>query len=443
MRPTANSPEWNSDRILASWSWDEEQIRDWQLKQLNTLFDAILPSNQFYREKWGVDRLVFDSLDQLSSLPFTTKNELVASAAESPLRISTHHTFDRDQYSRLHRTSGTTGEPLLILDTQRDWKNWSDSWQHVLQAADVQSTDRVFLAFSFGPFIGFWSAHQAAVDRGATAIPGGGLSSLARLEFMRTTQPTVMCCTPSYALYLAEVADQENFRLDQIGLKSIIVAGEAGGSVASVRQRMADLWSANIVDHSGATEIGAWGFGWPDRPGLHVNETNFIAELLPIGDQADDANTTQASPTSAMYELVLTTLGRHGAPVIRYRTGDAVLAERPTEGPCRFLWLPSGVVGRADDMVTIRGVNIFPSSVDAVVRRFADVAEYRVAVGSHNGLDQLALEVEASETTAQQLEKELNLKLGLRIPVASVAAGSLPRSELKSKRWLDQRTLKP
>ena len=224
--------------VLTSWQWSRDELAAWQLAQFNAQLARILPDNRFYHDKLGDARSGLTHLDQLSQLPLTTKQELVASAAADPGGISTHHTYPARSYSRMHRTSGTSGHPLLVLDTAADWLWWSSTWQHVLQAAEVTTESRVFLAFSFGPFIGFWSAHQACVDRGASVIPGGGLSSLARLEFMRQTCADVVCCTPSYALHLVEVARQENWPLSQLGVKRLIVAGEAGGSIPAVREQL-------------------------------------------------------------------------------------------------------------------------------------------------------------------------------------------------------------
>ena len=436
----------NYPGVVDSWTWPQEQLESYQLKQLNTQLREILPSNRFYQAKLGTCQLQLDSLDQLASLPFTTKRELVDSAIESKGGLSAHHTFSNDQYSRLHRTSGTTGQPLMVMDTEKDWHWWSNTWQHVLQAADVSAKDRVFLAFSFGPFIGFWSAHQACCDRGALVIPAGGLSTEARLEFLKQTEATVVCCTPTYALHLAEVARREDFPLSNLPVRRVIVAGEAGGSLPATRQRIEQDWGADVVDHSGATEIGPWGFGWPNGPGLHVIETSFIAELMPILDmQPSHVGPERASEnhdgdhSTGLCELILTSLGRFGAPVIRYRTGDAVRAERPGTGPCRFLWLPGGVLGRTDNMLTIRGVNVFPSSIEAVLREFDSLAEYHVQVFRDGQLDQLRIKAEASQEDCLRMEKRLSVAIGLRIPVLSVPSNSLARSEAKSNRWLDER----
>ncbi|GAB5402337.1 MAG: phenylacetate--CoA ligase [Aureliella sp.] len=420
----------HSLQIADAWRWDYEQISQWQLRQFNSQLASILPTNEFYRNKLGGSSIQLTSLDEIADLPTTTKAELVTSAEASAKGISEHHTHPASDYSRMHRTSGTTGSPLMVLDTAADWEWWSLSWQHVLEAADVSPEDRVFLAFSFGPFIGFWSAHQACVDRGALVIPGGGLSTIARLEFLRTSAATVVCCTPSYALHMAEVAAAEGIALNSMPVRRIIVAGESGGSIPAVREKIRHAWGAEVIDHSGATEIGPWGFGWPDKIGLHVAETSFIAELLPIEDAGKEVD---------LRELAITSLGRIGAPVIRYRTGDAVRAMRPTDGRCRFLWLPDGVVGRVDNMVTVRGVNVFPSSIDAIVREVDGVAEYQIRVTKHNHLDELQISAEANTETCKQVEKLLTVRLGLRIPVSLAAAGSLPRSEGKSRRWVDQR----
>ncbi len=407
------------------WTCDERNAR--QLSALNQLLAEILPHNKFYQRKLGTQYLQLGSLDELSQLPTTSKSELVASQAEHGL--SQHHTYAKEDYKRVHRTSGTHGSPLIILDTAADWQWWSDAWQHVLRAADVNEHDRVFMAFSFGPFIGFWSAYEACVQRGAQLIPGGGLSSLARLEFMRQTLPTVVACTPSYALQLAGIAHEHHFPLSDLPVRRLLVAGEPGGSIPAVRERIESAWHAQVVDHCGATEIGPWGFGLVDGYGVHVIESSFIAELLPV----------PALPGSPLRELVLTSLGRYGSPVIRYRTGDLVDAAYPSDGPCRFLRLKGGIIGRADDMVIVRGVNVFPSSIAAVVERMPTIAEYRVIVQRRGELDDLKLELEADAATARQVAQQLDIAIGLRVETAIVPSGSLPRSEGKARRWVDLR----
>ncbi len=450
---------WNVPEPAESWQWDRSQIARWQVEQFNRQLDAILPRNRLYQHKLSQAGIALNSrlrsLEELSEWPFTVKQELVESANCNHDGLSSHQTYPLNDYNRLHRTSGTQGHPLMILDSVDDWRWWSATWQHVLESAQVSSCDRVFLAFSFGPFIGFWSAHQACVDRGAMVIPAGGLSTLARLEFLRQSRATVVCCTPTYAMHCAEVAKAEQFPLGDLPVDRIIVAGEVGGSLPVVRQSIETAWNAQVVDHAGATEVGPWGFGLRDRCGIHVIESSFIAEVLPLdlpllnvdwsqpNSPIDASNGGAAMEISqCVGELVLTSLGRFGAPVIRYRTGDIVRTggrQDSNSGQCGFLWLPEGIIGRTDDMLTVRGVNIFPSSVDSIVCSFPAISEYQVHLSRNRALDQIDLVVEASETVAVQLEKMLSVQLGLRVAVQCVATGSLPRSEGNSRRWVREK----
>ncbi len=425
----ANESNAPAPNIVEAWSWSRSQLARWQLAELNRQFAAILPLNRFYREKFGCDSLALADLGELTSLPLTAKDELVQSVDDSG--FSRHQTYAPYRYSRLHRTSGTKGNPLMILDTIDDWRWWSTTWQHVLTAADVSQHDRVFLAFSFGPFIGFWSAHEACCERGAMVIPGGGINSLARIELMRQAHATVIACTPTYAMHLHEVAAQHAIDLRTIGIRRVLVAGEPGGSIPAVRERIERAWGAQVIDHCGATEIGPWGFGWPDGGGVHVIETSFIPELIPFANP-DSKDTT-------LFELVLTSLGRFGAPVIRYRTGDLVRSTNRASIRCSFLWLDGGIVGRADDMLIVRGVNIFPSSVEAILREFSELHEYRVTLARAGELDEIAIEVEAADHLLEPIRNRLLTGVGLRVNVSQVPPGSLPRSEGKSRRWLDKR----
>ncbi|WP_246114342.1 phenylacetate--CoA ligase family protein [Rubripirellula tenax] len=379
--------------------------------------------------------LPLDSLDQLGELPFLTKEDLVGNAPGVPGRI-----FDlpRNQYSRLHQTSGTRGYPMVVLDTPDDWQWWLRCWDFVLDAARVTDDDVALMAFSFGPFIGFWTAHDALVRRQSTVVPSGGMSSENRLRMITDHHCTVMCCTPTYALHLVEVAKRVGVDLSANSVTRIIVAGEPGGSIDSIRCNIEQAWGAEVFDHTGASEVGAWGFASDDRRGIHVIESEFIAECL-VFDDASPRGRVAAEGEQA--ELVLTNLGRLGGPAIRYRTGDIVRGYRQHDRPCRFLWLDGGVLGRCDDMVVIRGVNVFPSSVEAIVREIEPTAEFRMIVTRRDHMDQLAIQLEASESSAGQLARRLRDRLAMRIDVDPLPDGSLPRFEAKAKRWLDHREL--
>ena len=425
-----------------------EEVKSMQLNKLRRLVARLTGQSKFYSSLWGSfpDEVTWEWFTQL---PTFDKRDLVqrdspsleANAVKSTeiskWLMAANHTFSEERYSRAHRTSGTSGRPLIVLDTQEDWQWWLDTWQFVLDAAEVTSSDHVFLAFSFGPFIGFWSAFEACQQRGALMIPGGGLSSVARLELIRDSRATVIGCTPSYALHLAEVAEQYGFNLSSWNVRAIIVAGEPGGSVGATKQRIETAWGAKLIDHAGATEIGPWGFGSSDGSGLHVIESEFIAEFLPKPEFGD-----------GICELMLTGLGRVGCPVIRYRTGDLVRpvypdrvssVEEAGSGDCQFVKLAGGILGRADDMVIIRGVNIFPTSIEAVLRGFQEVDEFRIILFRQGNLDQLRVEVEGEHVDLAAIGIALQLAVGLRIEVRQVPASSLPRFEGKGKRLEDHR----
>jgi phenylacetate-CoA ligase len=296
----------------------------------------------------------------------------------------------------------------------------------------VIPADRVVMAFSFGPFIGFWSAYDAVAARCAMVIPGGGMGSLARLELLRTTAATVLCCTPSYALRLAEVAAERSFPLADLSVRTILVAGEPGGSLPATRTRIESAFRARVVDHAGASEIGPWGFADANRRGLHVLESEFIAEFLSL-------ETGGPAASGELAQLVLTSLGRLGAPVIRYQTGDLVRPLWPADPPCRFVLLEGGVLGRTDDMMIIRGVNVFPSAIEQIVHGFPEVANYRLTARTEGELDVLRVDVEDRLESPRRIAEELRLRLGLGVDVRSVPIGSLPRSEGKRERFVDLR----
>jgi phenylacetate-CoA ligase len=409
---------------------DRDALEQLQLEKLNRLLAEVHANNAFYQRKLAGCPKQLESLTELAALPQTTKDELQPAPGDEPFAVNRTHPTDR--YVRCHQTSGTRGRPLVVLDTADDWRWWIDCWQYVLDAADVQAQDRALLAFSFGPFIGFWSAFDALVARGALVIPGGGLSSLARLEVMRGTGVTTLLCTPTYALRLSEVAADNQINLPELSVEKIIVAGEPGGSVPAIRDRIETTWAARVFDHGGATEIGPWGFADTAGRGMHVNESEFIAEFISV-------ETGQPAQQNEEAHLILTPLGRAGAPVIRYRTGDVVRPVWASDESCRFVLLEGGILGRADDMMIIRGMNVYPAAVEQIIRSFPEVVEYRLTARKRGELDELVVEVEDHLQQPERIAEELRLKLGLKVDVRCAAAMSLPRFEGKGQRFVDQR----
>ena len=398
-------------------------------EKLRALLAEIVPGNCFQTARLaaaGVDAGVANLADFSARMPFTTKAELVADQAAHP-PYGTNLTHPVERYSRFCQTSGTTARPLVILDTAESWDWLLGNWAHIYRAAGLVAGDRIYFAFSFGPFLGFWTAFEAAAKLGFLCLPGGGLGSAARLRAMIEQQATVLCCTPTYALHLAEVAGAERIDLSKSAVRKIIVAGEPGGSVPAVRAKISAAWNgARVIDHYGMTEVGPVAFQDADSEGvLRVIEDSYFAEVIEPGSGA-------AVAAGVVGELVLTTLGRAACPLLRYRTGDLV---KRLAGEPGFA-LEGGIIGRADDMVVVRGVNLYPSAVDAVVRAVPEIVEYRVEVSRRGALTEVALQVEGEQAAAEKLTAALTSAFSLRIPVECVARGTLPRFEMKARRWV-------
>jgi phenylacetate-CoA ligase len=404
------------------------------------MLEALIPGNRFYTRKLaaaGVDEIA--SLDEFfARVPFTFKQELVEDQRACP-PYGTNLTYPLERYTRFSQTSGTSGAPLRWLDTAESWNWMLDKWLMVYRVCGVGPEDRLFFAFSFGPFLGFWTAYEAGARLGCLCLPGGGMSSVARLRAILDNGATVLCCTPTYAMRLAEVAADEGLDLGESQVRIIFTAGEPGACIPATRARIEQLWpGVRVRDQHGMTEIGPVTYECPARPGrLHVLESGFISEVL-------DPDTGQHVGPGEQGELVLTNLGRIGSPLIRYRTGDRV--QRSADVPCacgRYdMALEGGILGRTDDMVIVRSVNLYPAAVEAVMRGFDQVAEYRVEVFTERAMTELRIELEPAPgctdppALAQAVEAALRTAFNLRIPISLASPGTLPRFELKARRWI-------
>ncbi len=428
--------------------WSRRDLVDRQVAGVRTLLDTLSRSSQFYQRKLHAalgSRLgelsTGFTLDRLQELPLTTKHELVEDQEQHP-PYGSLLTEPLDHYVRLHRTSGTSGPPLRWLDTAASWEGFLDCWQAVLEACGVTPADRVFVAFSFGPFIGFWGAFEAAQRLGALTLSGGAQTTPQRLESMLAEQATVLVCTPTYALHLARVARTEGIDIASSAVRTLIHAGEPGASVENVHRRLVNDWNARVFDHAGATELGAWGFpaNIPGAPfgEMGINEEHFIPEVI----DPDSAKPLVPSARRAVGgELVLTSFRRHGSPLLRYRTGDLVQMLAP-DHHCPYHRLEGGVLGRVDDMFVVRGVNIFPSAVENVVLGVPGVVDFLATVRDVDGLKELEIEIEPdAELGAEDrsalcslVSRRLRDSASLRVPV-TLADQRLPRYELKARRF--------
>ncbi len=424
---------------------NRDQIRSKQSESWSLLLEKTLDSNEFYRSYWSDAGIQLDCLssmafqDGIHSLPFTFKPAIVENQRLFP-PYGTNLAFPVSAYSRLNQTSGsTTGQPIRWLDTPESWNWMLDNWIEVYKSAGVSFEDRIYFAFSFGPFLGFWTAFEAASKMGALCIPGGGLNSSSRLKMIFDNAVTTLCCTPTYALRLAEVASQEGFDLSQAPVRTLIVAGEPGASIPATRARLESQWpTAKIVDHHGMTEVGPVTYECPSNPGsLHVIETSYYTEII-------HPETGAPAVPGEMGELVLTTLGRIGSPLIRYRTGDWTLQPEKADVVCSCgrseILLQGGILGRVDDMIIIRGVNVFPSAVEEALRRVSGLAEYRVTTTQKGSLADLKIEIEPEPGTdghrlKADCQREIQTTFALRATIEVKETGELPRYEMKAKRW--------
>ena len=411
-------------------------IKELQIEKLRSMFKKIYGHNRFYTDKFetaGIDHKAIQNVNDMVQIPLTNKEELIKAQQDNP-PFGSNATFPESAYSRFHQTSGTTGKPLRVLDTPESWEWWGKCWGFVLTGAGLTENDRLFVPFSFGPFIGFWAALEGARLINTMMIPGGGRDSLERLHLMKELGVTAICCTPTYALRLAEVAWEAEFDLNEIPLRISILSGEPGANVPATKSRVESVWNVKSYDHAGASEVGAHSFECEIQPnGTHVNESEFIVEVL-------NPNTLEPVSEGEQGELIITNLGRIGFPVIRYRTGDLV---RLNHEPCKcgrtFPRFEGGVLGRVDDMIVVRGINVFPSAIENLVRRSDEVEEFRITVSTVKQMGHISIELDLKKDTNPEIARndvyqQIRNELGLSSEIKVVPHGSLPRFEMKARR---------
>jgi phenylacetate-CoA ligase len=422
--------------------WSRDDLSEWQLMRLRQLLESIVPANPFWTRKFadaGISASSIRTFDDFNRIPTTTKQELAANQAAFP-PYGQNLTFPRSEYTRLHQTSGTTtGQPLRWMDTATSWNWLLDCWTTIYRLMQLQREDRLCFPFSFGPFLGFWAGFEGALRQGNFCLAAGGMSSEARLKLIAENQITMLGCTPTYALRLAEVAAEKGIDVVNGSVRAILVAGEPGGAIPSVRSRIESAWGARVFDHWGMTEIGPLASEAADDPGnLTILESACIAEIM-------DTATGLPAPPGTAGELVITNLGRTGSPVIRYRTGDLVVAiPEPHKSGRSWLRLAGGIQGRTDDMLIVRGNNVFPASIEAIVREFDEINEFRIVVSRHREMNHITLQIEPAPAVTEsssmdlgpRLARVIKERLQFQAEVIVLAPGSLPRFEMKAQRLI-------
>jgi phenylacetate-CoA ligase len=420
-----------------------DSLRQIQGERLQSLVRRLYDQVPFYRSKMeqaGVGPGDIHSIQDLHKLPFTTKDEMRQVYPFHLLAV------DRREIVEIHTSSGTTGKPVVDAYTRNDIELWSEVMARTLTMGGVTEGDTVQNAYGYGLFTGGLGVHYGARKIGATVIPISGGNTSRQLMLMQDFSSTVLTCTPSYCLYLAEAGAEQGVDFSSLPLKVGFFGAEpwSEGMRAEIEQKL----HLTALDIFGLTEIIGPGVAQEceQQDGLHIYEDVFYPEII-------DTGTGEVLPDGEKGELVITTLTKEGTPVLRYRTRDITFLQREPCACGRTQVRMHRILGRTDDMLIIRGVNVFPSQIEEVLFRLEGVEpHYQLLVDRSGKLDRIEVQVEMApglfsdeiknlEKTEQNIENELYSALSIHASVKLVEPKSLPRSEGKAKRVVDRRTL--
>lgn len=425
-----------------------EDLEKIQLKKFRRILQWAYDRSRFHRslyEDAGLKPEDIRTMADVRLVPKVEKSMMRSIQRKDPFPYGDALCVPLDEVTEFRQTSGTTGQPVYQPDTWQDWEWWAECWATLLWSQGYRPHDRVFLPFGYNIFVAFWAGHYACEKIGCETVPGGVLDTKARILKMQEIQASAMMCTPTYVLGMADTAINKlslNPATD-LQVKKITCAGEPGALIPATKRRMEQAWGAKVFDHSGATEIGAWGFECAAQPGgLHVNEAMFLAEI-------EDLDTGEPiTEPGRRGKLVITALDRIAQPCIRFDSKDIVeWSHQQCECGRTYRVVSGGVVGRADDITKVKGVLLAPSAIEDVVRSiqgFGD--EFEVIVEKRGDVDHILLKVELLEgagSSAKELEArlstELRLKTNLGYEIEVNPYGSLQRYEVKARRFKDLR----
>lgn len=422
---------------------ERETIEQVQLKKLKDTVSRMYQNVESYRMKMqekGIMPGDIQSLEDLKTLPFTYKSDLrdhyPYGMFSSPL----------SEIVRIHASSGTTGRPTVVGYTKKDLENWAECIARSLTMVGADKTSVIQVAYGYGLFTGGLGLHGGAEYLGASVIPISSGNTQRQILLMKDFKSTVLCCTPSYALTLAEAIAHAGIDPSELSLKAGIFGAEPW--TEGMRDEIEKGLGIKAFDIYGLSEIMGPGVscGCEAQNGLHVMEDYFIPEII-------DPNTEEVLPYGQRGELVFTTIGKEGIPLIRYRTRDIciLMPEKCTCG--RTTVRMSRVLGRSDDMLIIKGVNVFPSQIETVIAMFPELTlNYKILVGREHNVDTFEVQVELAEGLAidnirfveemkHRMDHELRNILGIGCNIKFLNAGTLPRSEGKAVRVEDTRNL--
>ncbi len=419
----------------------QEQMREWQterlLKQVRHVWDNV----PYYRKKMeekGVTPDDIKCLEDLGKLPFMTKSDLRDAYPDGLLAVP------KSECVRIHSTSGTTGKRVVAFYTQHDVDLWEECCARALSAAGATKDDVCQVAYGYGLFTGGAGLHGGSHKLGSLTIPMSSGNTDRQLQFMTDLGTTVLCCTPSYAAYLAECIKEKGLS-DKIKLKAGIFGAEAWSE--SMRQDIQSQLGIKAFDIYGLTEVSGPGvaFECSEQNGMHINEDHFIAEII-------DPDTGEVLPVGSQGELVFTSITKEAFPLLRYRTRDICVLNREKCSCGRTLIKMCKPMGRSDDMLIVKGVNVFPSQIETVLIEQGYQSNYQIIVDRVNNSDTLEVMVEMTQDNfsdslgkitdmEKSLVAALKAMLGIYTKVRLVAPKSIARSEGKAIRVIDKRKI--
>jgi phenylacetate-CoA ligase len=422
-----------------------EKVRELQTKKFKRIFEWAYNNSPFYRRLYrnaGIEPGDIVTYEDIKKIPKTDKGMLREVQSNPPFPYGDMLAVPLSEVTAFRQTSGTTGTPVYQADTWQDWEWWAECWAYILYAQGYRDTDRLFLPFGYNIFVAFWACHYGAEKLGAEVVPGGVLDTAARIMKMQELKCNAFAATPTYVLGMAETAKKMGIDPRSIGIERITCAGEPGASILTTRERMESAWGSKVFDHIGATEIGAWSYMCTRQKGLHVNEAMFLVEIedLETGEIIDEPMKNG--------KMVITAFDRIGKPCIRFDSKDVIRwADYSCECGRTFRVIDGGVVGRADDITKVKGVLLAPTAIEEVVRSFSELSdEYEVLVTKKGDIDDISLKVEIApgledrqEAILARLKDELRVKTNLGYRIEVHPHGSLPRYEVKAKRFKDMR----
>ncbi len=379
--------------------------------------------------------------DFIEKVPALDKKDLMEAQAQAP-PYGTALAVPPERIAYRFQTSGTTGVPLLIPMTEESTVLYGEPWTYLFWSVGLRPGDPFYFPFNWGTFIGFWAAYWGVRRLGGTVISGGGMDTRARVQMLLQVRPAAVVGTPTYLLHMAEAAREAKMRLADAGVRVLATAGEPGPSVPATRRAIEEAWGARVYELYGIGEVGSIAPGCPGQGGVHLCED--VAASLVVGPDGLPV------PEGEVGEHLVTSFGQHAQPLIKYRSHDLV---RPRGGRCpacgrTWMAFEGGVLGRTDHMIIIKGTNVYPTAVEAILGEVRDLSEhFEVHAGHGDGGDSLLVKVEAAggvpagrfDDVGRGAEELLRRRIGVRIGVEVVAPGALPRYELKAKRFFDHR----